>query len=168
MLRRLARRGSLGSALGLRTPLRPALRLRGLCTPAETVSFVFVEDGEEIPATASVGRSLLEAAHDNDVDLEGAAPTAHACVTLSGPRVSSLTAVRAGACDHSLACSTCHVILEQEVFDALDPVDDEEMDMLDLAFGLEDTSRLGCQIKVTKLLEGRRVVLPDGATNFQK
>ena len=66
----------------------------------------------------------------------------------------------AGACDHSLACSTCHVVLEQEVFSELDAVDDEEMDMLDLAFGLEDTSRLGCQVKVSKLLEGRKVTLP--------
>ena len=65
-----------------------------------------------------------------------------------------------GACDHSLACSTCHVVLEQEVFSELDAVDDEEMDMLDLAFGLEDTSRLGCQVKVSKLLEGTKVTLP--------
>ena len=50
--------------------------------------------------------------------------------------------------------------LEQEVFDGLDPVEDEEMDMLDLAFGLEDTSRLGCQIKVTKELEGKKITLP--------
>ena len=66
----------------------------------------------------------------------------------------------AGACDHSLACSTCHVVLEQEVFAELEAVDDEEMDMLDLAFGLEDTSRLGCQVKVTKLLEGKKITLP--------
>ena len=75
------------------------------------------------------------------------------------PRISSACCV-AGACDHSLACSTCHVVLQQEVFAELDPVDDEEMDMLDLAFGLEDTSRLGCQIKVTKLLEGKKITLP--------
>ena len=66
----------------------------------------------------------------------------------------------AGACDHSLACSTCHVVLQQEVFSELDAVDDEEMDMLDLAFGLEDTSRLGCQVKVSKLLEGKKITLP--------
>ena len=68
----------------------------------------------------------------------------------------------AGACDHSLACSTCHVVLQQEVFSELDAVDDEEMDMLDLAFGLEDTSRLGCQVKVSKLLEGKKITLPTG------
>ena len=70
----------------------------------------------------------------------------------------------AGACDHSLACSTCHVVLEQDVFDSLGEPDEEEMDMLDLAFGLQDTSRLGCQIKVTKELEGIKVTLP-GETN---
>ena len=51
-------------------------------------------------------------------------------------------------------------MLEQEVFSELDAVNDEEMDMLDLAFGLEDTSRLGCQVKVSKLLEGTKVTLP--------
>lgn len=44
-----------------------------------------------------------------------------------------------GACGGTLACSTCHVILEQDIYDSLDEPEDEEMDMLDLAFGLEDT-----------------------------
>ena len=78
----------------------------------------------------------------------------------STARLIAVLVCAAGACDHSLACSTCHVVLEQEVFSELDAVDDEEMDMLDLAFGLEDTSRLGCQVKVSKLLEGRKVTLP--------
>ena len=78
----------------------------------------------------------------------------------STARLIAVLVCAAGACDHSLACSTCHVVLEQEVFSELDAVDDEEMDMLDLAFGLEDTSRLGCQVKVSKLLEGTKVTLP--------
>lgn len=72
----------------------------------------------------------------------------------------------AGACDHSLACSTCHVVLEQDVFDSLGEPDEEEMDMLDLAFGLQDTSRLGCQIKLTKELEGIKVTLPSESINM--
>ena len=160
MIRRLAR----GPAL------RPSLLARALCTPVaralctETVSFTFIEDGEEIPATAAVGRTLLEAAHDNDIDLEGARRPPSSCHWAA--RLTTLCGCSAGACDHSLACSTCHIILEQEFFDQLDAVDDEEMDMLDLAFGLQDTSRLGCQIKVTKALEGQKVTLPDGATNL--
>ena len=60
----------------------------------------------------------------------------------------------AGACDGSLACSTCHVILEQEQYDALPPPEEEEEDMLDLAFGLTDTSRLGCQITIDDSMKG--------------
>ena len=62
-----------------------------------------------------------------------------------------------------MACSTCHVVLEQHVYDGLPPPEEEELDMLDLAFGLTDTSRLGCQIKVAKLLEGARITVPGAA-----
>lgn len=44
----------------------------------------------------------------------------------------------------SLACSTCHVILPDDLYDELDYPEEEEEDMLDLAFGLTPTSRLGC------------------------
>ena len=64
----------------------------------------------------------MEAAHKHDVELEG-------------------------ACEGSLACSTCHVILEESVFDKLDEPSDDENDMLDLAFALTETSRLGCQVR---------------------
>ncbi len=43
------------------------------------------------------------------------------------------------ACEKSIACSTCHVILEDHVYDALEEPGDDENDMLDLAFGLTDT-----------------------------
>ena len=62
-----------------------------------------------------IGLHLLEIAHKNGIDLEG-------------------------ACEASLACSTCHVIVEDpKVFDHLPEAGDEENDMLDLAFGLTDT-----------------------------
>jgi len=44
-----------------------------------------------------------------------------------------------GACEGTLACSTCHLIFEEAVYKKLGPVSDEEMDMLDLAYGLTDT-----------------------------
>lgn len=45
-----------------------------------------------------------------------------------------------GACEGSLACSTCHVIVEdQELYDKLEEPEDDENDMLDLAFGLTET-----------------------------
>lgn len=71
-------------------------------------------EGETVTCLAQEGDSLLEVAHENDVELEG-------------------------ACEASLACSTCHVILEPHVFDQLEEPSDEENDMLDLAFGLTET-----------------------------
>ena len=92
-------------------------------------------DGSRREVDAPVGLSVLEIAHRNKIDLEG-------------------------ACEGSLACSTCHVIVEEEDFDRLaEPTEDEE-DMLDLAFGLTRTSRLGCQIIITEELDGLTVSLP--------
>jgi ferredoxin len=36
-------------------------------------------------------------------------------------------------------------------------MEDDEVDMLDLAFEVTDTSRLGCQIKVRKDMAGMKV-----------
>ena len=72
------------------------------------------KDGSEQEVEAKVGQNLLRLAQKNGIELEG-------------------------ACECSLACSTCHVILEGDVFDQLEePVEDEE-DMLDQAFGLTET-----------------------------
>ena len=103
---------------------------------------VFIDlSGQEREVEAPIGLSVLEIAHRNDVNLEG-------------------------ACEGSLACSTCHVIIEPEDFERLrDPTEDEE-DMLDLAFGLTRTSRLGCQIIMTEELDGLRVRLPPGSHNM--
>eukprot|EP00904_Undaria_pinnatifida_P000453 jgi/Undpi1/10408/HiC_scaffold_29.g12858.m1 len=102
----------------------------------------FVEDdGTEVKVEADLGATLLEVAHENDVELEG-------------------------ACGGDLACSTCHVILPKEYYDKLDEKEEEEDDMLDLAWGLTDTSRLGCQIKVTKELEGMLIKIPEDSMDM--
>jgi 2Fe-2S ferredoxin len=100
------------------------------------------DDGQVKEIDAPNGISLLEVAHSNDIPLEG-------------------------ACEGSLACSTCHVIVEdQAVFDSLpEPTEDEE-DMLDLAFGLTRTSRLGCQIMINDSLEGLTVIVPAETRNM--
>ncbi|OWZ62689.1 hypothetical protein AYX14_05765 [Cryptococcus neoformans] len=87
------------------------------------------------------GDDILSLAHEHDIDLEG-------------------------ACEGSVACSTCHVIIDPKHFDMLPEADDEENDMLDLAFGLEDTSRLGCQVKLTKELDGMVATLPSATRNM--
>lgn len=73
-----------------------------------------------------------------------------------------------GACGGSCACSTCHVIVEDEkLYDMMPEPEDDENDMLDLAFGLTETSRLGCQVVMTKELDGMRVKLPSMTRNMQ-
>lgn len=73
-----------------------------------------------------------------------------------------------GACGGSCACSTCHVIIsDPSMFDSMPEPDDDENDMLDLAFGLTETSRLGCQVKMSKELDGLEVKLPTMTRNLQ-
>lgn len=72
-------------------------------------------------------------------------------------RTYTRTPIPKGACEGVCACSTCHVILEEETFDALDDPSEEEEDMLDQAFGLTPTSRLGCQVELTQAMDGMKV-----------
>jgi len=99
------------------------------------------QDGARVEVEAPLGLSVLEIAHRNDIDLEG-------------------------ACEGSLACSTCHVIIDPEWYDLLEVASEDEEDMLDLAFGLTHTSRLGCQIRMTEELDGLTVSLPQATRNL--
>ncbi len=103
---------------------------------------VFIEqNGIRKEVEAPLGLSVLEIAHRNDVDIEG-------------------------ACEGSLACSTCHVIVEPGWYDRLVELSEDEEDMLDLAFGLTTTSRLGCQLIITEELDGLTVSLPAETHNM--
>ncbi|KAG0265970.1 Adrenodoxin-like protein 1, mitochondrial [Actinomortierella ambigua] len=104
------------------------------------VNFI-TQDGEKVTVRAHEGESLLDVAWANDLDLEG-------------------------ACEASLACSTCHLILDEASFDKLEEPCDEENDMLDLAFGLTDTSRLGCQVIMNKDLDGVTARMPSATRNM--
>lgn len=99
------------------------------------------QKGNEQEVEATNGLSVLEIAHRNGIDIEG-------------------------ACDGSLACSTCHVIVDQEYFNQLEPASEDEEDMLDLAFGLTRTSRLCCQIMMCDKLDGLTVKLPAATRNM--
>jgi 2Fe-2S ferredoxin len=104
-------------------------------------TMIFVErDGTRREVEAPLGLSVLEVAHKHGVDIEG-------------------------ACEGSLACSTCHVIIDPDWAGKLIPPSEDEEDMLDLAFGLEKTSRLGCQIVITPELDGLVVKLPPAGRN---
>ena len=103
---------------------------------------VFIErDGARREVDAPLGLSVLEIAHRNKIDIEG-------------------------ACEGSLACSTCHVIVDPEWYELLKEASEDEEDMLDLAFGLTHTSRLGCQIVMTDELDGLTVTLPAATRNM--
>ena len=72
------------------------------------------------------------------------------------------------ACGGIGACSTCHVIIDEATFEKanLKEIDEAEMDMLDLAWGMSETSRLGCQLHLTKECDGMIVTIPDGVHNL--
>ena len=103
--------------------------------------FLSADGKQRTEIDAPVGLSVLELAHKHGIDLEG-------------------------ACEGSLACSTCHVIVDQAFFDMLPEPKEEEEDMLDLAWGLTHTSRLGCQIIMTEALDGLTVRLPAATRNM--
>jgi 2Fe-2S ferredoxin len=98
-------------------------------------------DGAHHEVNAALGDTLLEVARENDIDIEG-------------------------ACDGSMACSTCHIIVDKKWYPELQEPSEDEEDMLDLAFGLTRTSRLGCQIEMTEELDGLVVSLPKETRNM--
>ena len=97
-------------------------------------------DGTKHPVMAGIGEQLLDVIEANGVDIDGF-----------------------GACEGTLACSTCHLIFKPEQFRKIhNHVTHEEMDMLDLAHRLCDTSRLACQVYVTEEMEGWDITVPIG------
>lgn len=109
---------------------------------APTVTITFIQPDEtKKQVQARVGETLLQTAHRNEIDLEG-------------------------ACEGVCACSTCHLIFPMEMYDALPYPSEEEEDMLDMAFGLTETSRLGCQITVEESMDGVELQMPKATRNF--
>ncbi len=105
-----------------------------------TITFI-LPDGSRKSVEAKPGHTLLEIAHEYKLDLEG-------------------------ACEGSLSCSTCHLVVAPDWYAKLPEASDEENDMLDLASGLTRTSRLGCQIVMKKEWDGLEVRLPTVVRNM--
>eukprot|EP00163_Fabomonas_tropica_P028230 TRINITY_DN5708_c0_g3_i2.p1 TRINITY_DN5708_c0_g3~~TRINITY_DN5708_c0_g3_i2.p1 ORF type:complete len:148 (+),score=20.23 TRINITY_DN5708_c0_g3_i2:684-1127(+) len=109
---------------------------------ANSASVTYVnKDGTRTTCSGMYGENLMTIAHRNGIEMEG-------------------------ACEGSCACSTCHVIVSRDYYDKLPEATEEEDDMLDLAFGLTDTSRLGCQITLAPELDGIVVALPPATRNM--
>ncbi|KAL0963609.1 hypothetical protein UPYG_G00308570 [Umbra pygmaea] len=109
-----------------------------------TITFIN-RDGKKITSSGTKGDSLLDLVVKQNLDINGF-----------------------GACEGTLACSTCHVILDPKVYEQLGPITDEENDLLDLAYGLTDTSRLGCQVCLSRDLDGVTVCVPDGVNDMRR
>jgi len=108
----------------------------------EVVNIEFVDKhGTRRPVRGKVGDNILYLAHRYAIEMEG-------------------------ACEASLACSTCHCYVNDPYFDELPEPDEKEEDMLDLAPFLRENSRLGCQIVLSKELEGLELTQPKATLNF--
>ena len=96
---------------------------------------IFVNsEGTEKSVEAENGLSVMEIARDNDLDIEG-------------------------TCGGSISCCTCHVIIDKDWFSIVGGPNPDEEDMLDLAVGLQPTSREGCEIEVSEKLDGHRLMI---------
>ena len=169
-------------------------------TSGASVNVVFLQpDGETRTAVqAFVGETLLQTAHRNEIDLEGACEGGTSILLNRGPRRINDKFCPYTHTTHTLytfrstmlrtpklangflfqtncfivslctvcACSTCHLILPQNLFHSLPEPSEDEEDMLDMAFGLTETSRLGCQITVTSDMEGVVLEMPKATRNF--
>ncbi|CAK1594863.1 unnamed protein product [Parnassius mnemosyne] len=108
----------------------------------EVVNITYIDkDGNKTKVRGKVGDNILYLAHRYGIEMEG-------------------------ACEASLACTTCHVYVRQEFFEKLPPSEEKEDDLLDMAPFLKENSRLGCQIVLTKELEGMELQLPKATRNF--
>lgn len=86
-------------------------------------------DGERIDADAKVGNTIMEVAKELDLPM-------------------------LAACGGSLACATCHAIIDEDWYERCGEVCEDEEDLLDAAHDLSATSRLCCQIEVSEDLDG--------------
>lgn len=104
------------------------------------VNIIFKHLGKLFSVKAEKGKTLLEVAHANNVPLEG-------------------------ACEGNLACSTCHVICDKSIFNP-EEISERENDLLDLAYGLKPTSRLGCQVIVNDYMNEKTFEIPKATRNL--
>ncbi|GAU95828.1 hypothetical protein RvY_07375 [Ramazzottius varieornatus] len=108
----------------------------------EVVNIVFVDKkGKRTSIRGKVGDNVLFLAHRYQIEMEG-------------------------ACEASLACTTCHVYVHDDYLDKLKEASEEEEDLLDMAPFLKENSRLGCQIILSKEFEGLELTLPPITRNF--
>ncbi|XP_017772597.1 PREDICTED: adrenodoxin-like protein, mitochondrial [Nicrophorus vespilloides] len=108
----------------------------------EVVNITYItKTGERVAVRGKVGDNVLYLAHRHEIPMEG-------------------------ACEASLACTTCHVYILKNFNDKLPDPTEQEDDLLDMAPFLKENSRLGCQIILNKDLDGLELELPKATRNF--
>lgn len=106
------------------------------------VNITYVDkDGKRTKVQGKVGDNVLYLAHRHGIEMEG-------------------------ACEASLACTTCHVYVQHDYLQKLKEAEEQEDDLLDMAPFLRENSRLGCQILLDKNMEGMELELPKATRNF--
>lgn len=102
------------------------------------VNILFVEaDGTETNVDATIGDTLM--------------------LTAKAGGVGGVVA----ECGGSMACGTCHVYLEENIFRSLSAPSTMEADMIEYALAPRATSRLSCQIEIVGNMDGMRVEVPE-------
>lgn len=90
----------------------------------------------QISVRAENGKSILDIAKENNIDLMG-------------------------ACDGNCACGTCHVYIDEETLKKIEPATEDEENVLDIVFNLQQNSRLACQVIVNEKMEDAIITIPE-------
>ena len=99
------------------------------------VTIIFInKDKTEKKVEAKVGQTLLDVIKENNIDL-------------------------IGACDGACACGTCHIKIDKEHLSKIEKPSENEENVLDIVFNVEDNSRLACQVFVCKELDGAIITI---------
>ena len=97
---------------------------------------IFVKDrqGNSHKLEADIGLKIMEIIRDAGLDIEA-------------------------ACGGCCACATCHVYVNNNWIEKLNPKEEEEESMLDQAFHVKNISRLSCQLEFEEKLDGIELIL---------
>ena len=93
-------------------------------------------DGEKKIVEAENGKTLLEVAKENDIALMG-------------------------ACDGACACGTCHVYIDEQTLSKIEKPKEDEENVLDIVFNVQQNSRLACQVVVSDEMDGAIITIPE-------
>ena len=100
-----------------------------------TITFVQTNNEKKVVSVEdSCNLTLLELAIQNDVEI-------------------------IGACEGSCACGTCHVYIDEDHLKKIEKPKEDEENVLDIVFNVLPTSRLACQVVVSKELDGAIITI---------